>query len=68
MTLKDLIMQTSFDKVSPEARKVYHVLEIRNLFERCECLQSIFVLAGSEEWYKSMLPEELHDKIKVRIE
>ena len=25
MTLKDLIMQTSFDKVSPEARKVFHL-------------------------------------------
>jgi hypothetical protein len=41
--------------------------KICNLFEDCECLQTIFVPAGSEEWYKSMLPEELHDKIKVRI-
>ena len=32
-----------------------------------DALPSIFVPAGSEEWYKSLLPEELHDKIKARI-
>ena len=33
----------------------------------CDALPSIFVPAGSEERYKSMLPEELHGKIKTSI-
>ena len=33
----------------------------------CDFLQSIFVPAGSEHRYKSMLPKELHDKIKTSI-
>ncbi len=32
-----------------------------------DALQSIFVPAGSEMWYKSMLPEELHDKVKTSL-
>ena len=51
MTLKDLIMQTSFDDISQEARKVYHVNgcsytpstdnALRNIFDRLKGIDPV---------------------------
>ena len=51
MTLKDLIMKTSFDEISPEARKVYHVQAcpytpstdnaLRNIFDRLKGIDPV---------------------------
>ena len=41
MTLKEIIMQTSFDKVSPEARKVFHQYE--HIYQKeTDTLHSVF--------------------------
>lgn len=53
-SLKTVVIKGADTKIMPDAFDL-------------DALQSIFVPAGSEMWYKSMLPEELHDKVKTSL-
>lgn len=53
-SLKTVVIKGTDTKIMPDAFDL-------------DALQSIFVPAGSEKWYKSMLPEELHDKVKTSL-